>query len=137
MMTPSMETVLVLTVVGFGLLLGWAVMAVRKNEQWIMAFREERILKAEDPLAAVSDGLSCDDLHRILTSVAAEAREVRRLVMDAGGLMLDARCCCLIEDVTGRLHALIGCVDALCERLQPEITESEQAGSLSHEGRAA
>lgn len=121
----DMEAVLVLTVGSFVLLLGWAVAAVRKNELWIMALREDRRLKAADPLAEVTDGLDCDEMHRILVSVAAEAREIRRLVSWATNHQVYDAATSKLEDATGRMHALIGCVDALCERLQPEISEKE------------
>lgn len=128
LITPSMDVVLIVSALVFTVLMAWAIAAVRKNERWIMKLREERILKAEDPLAAVSDGLSCDDLHRILTSVAVEAREVRRLVEWLNrqwSATSAANVSLALENATGRMHALIGCVDALCERLQPEISEKE------------
>lgn len=116
MATPLVPVVVGITALVMTGLMCWAICAVRKNELWIMALREERRLKAQDPLAEVSDGLNCDEMHRILSSVLAEAREVRRLVMGVSPPL---------EDATARLHVLIGCVDGLCERLQPEITERE------------
>jgi hypothetical protein len=81
-------------------------------------------LDLHDPFYGITDGLDGDEMHRILTSCAAEGREVKRLLvrMDAED---DARREQEIAHLARRMAVLVRCMESLCERLQPEITEPE------------
>lgn len=80
-------------------------------------------LDLHDPFAGITDGLDGDEMHRILTSCAAEGREVKRLVKHALTSLDIEDGEDALEVAHDRLTVLIACVEALCERLQPEITE--------------
>jgi len=81
-------------------------------------------LDLRDPFYGITDGLDGDEMHRILTSCAAEGREVKRLLvrLDAED---DARREQEIAHLARRMAVLVRCMESLCERLQPEITEPE------------
>ena len=102
-----------------------AVQKVREQDLWLAQLRGRRITELEDPLGSVTDGLTGDEMHRILVSVAAEAREAKWLVMWA----MNHRCYQTAQDglqrAGERLAVLIRCVESLCERLQPCITEGD------------
>jgi len=114
----------VLTVLFAGLagLMVAAVRKVRETDRFCNALRERRVLELEDPFAAVTDGLTGDEMHRILVSVAAEAREIQRVVRLAHP-------CNDLSDTLAvasrKLTFLIHCVEALCARLQPVLNEDE------------
>jgi len=80
-------------------------------------------LDLRDPFYGITDGLDGDEMHRILTSCAAEGREVKRLVKHALTSLDIEDGEDALEVAHDRLTVLIACVEALCERLQPEITE--------------
>lgn len=87
---------------------------------------ERRITELVDPFAECTDGLTGDEMHRILTSCAAEAREIKRLVMKCAAMDANDE---ELEDTLAasslRLSVLIRCVESLCERLEPRIDEDE------------
>jgi hypothetical protein len=80
-------------------------------------------LDLHDPFYGITDGLDGDEMHRILTSCAAEGREVKRLVCHAMTTLDVEESEDALEVAHDRLTTLIACVEALCERLQPVITE--------------
>jgi|GEM_PF-2415976 len=80
-------------------------------------------LDLHDPFVGITDGLDGDEMHRILTSCAAEGREIKRLVKHALTSLDIEDGEDALEVAHDRLTVLIACVEALCERLQPEITE--------------
>jgi len=85
--------------------------------------RTSRITALVDPFADCTDGLDGDEMHRILTSCAAEGREIKRLVQHALTTLDPEDAEDALEVAHDRLTTLVACVEALCERLQPEITE--------------
>lgn len=103
-----------------------------KHEAFYALLREHRTVELEDPFAGITDGLDGDEMHRILVSVAAEAREVDRIVRDVRYYILDAGCSHRrqlgqLKYVGERVAVLIRCVESLCDRLQPCIDEKEGA----------
>lgn len=100
-----------------------AVRKLKENEVWLEELRGKRISQMEDPFACVTDGLTCEEMHRILVSVAAEAREVRRLTETAMLVMSDDDCEDALEIAKRRVTCLIHCVEALCERLVPVVSD--------------
>ena len=85
-------------------------------------------LDLHDPFAGITDGLDGDEMHRLLTSVAAEAREVRRMMAMAWAKANDTEQIRILDRGSERLSVLIRCVESLCERLQPCIDETEFNG---------
>ena len=65
------------------LLVGLAVLAARKIAESGATLSDRRITELVDPFADCTDGLTGDEMHRILTSCAAEGREIKRLVNSA------------------------------------------------------
>ena len=125
----------ILGMVMFAGLLGLMLLARRwwdKQEAFYALLREHRTVELEDPFAGITDGLDGDEMHRILVSVAAEAREVDRIVRDARFYILDAGCSHRrqlgqLKYAGERVAVLIRCVESLCDRLQPCIDEKEGA----------
>lgn len=107
------------------LLVGLAVLAARKIAEPESTLSERRITELVDPFADCTDGLDGDEMHRILTSCAAEGREVKRLVHYALTTLSVEDYEDALEVAHDRLTTLVACVEALCDRLQPEITEKE------------
>lgn len=90
---------------------------------------EPAALPLVDPFAECVDGLDGEEMHRILVSVAAEAREVRRLVEwleRQRANISEANVCLALHRATERMDALIRCVEALCGRLCPVISGDEK-----------
>jgi len=127
----------VLGLVTFACLVGLMVLARRwwdEQEAFYATLREagkrqeaggtRAELDLHDPFDGITDGLDGDEMHRILTSVAAEAREVRRLLVRLD-VEDDERREQEIAHLARRMSVLIRCVESLCERLQPCIDEKE------------
>jgi hypothetical protein len=99
-------------------------MAVRKaraDDAFYASLRRE-----EDVFAALREpGLPVppEDAQRILVACAAEGREIKRLVKSALTTLSVEDYEDSLEVAHDRLTVLVACVEALCERLQPEITE--------------
>ena len=105
---------------------------MKQHEAFYALLREHRTVELEDPFAGITDGLDGDEMHRILVSVAAEAREVDRIVRDVRFYILDAGCSHRrqlgqLKYVSERVAVLIRCVESLCDRVQPCIDEKEGA----------
>ena len=128
----SVNAVIAVTMTVATGLMFWAIAAMRQNGQWIeeergrwRELRSGRVADMADPLASMPTVLTSEDMHRILTACAAEGREIRRLMVGAASLKdLDDRID-VLETATHKMHILIGCVEGLCERLQP-TTEKEE-----------
>lgn len=80
-------------------------------------------LDLHDPFYGITDGLDGDEMHRILTSCAAEGREIKRLVKHALTSLDIEDGEDALEVAYDRLTTLIACVEALCERLNPEFEQ--------------
>jgi len=125
----------VLGLVMFACLVGLMVLARRwwdDQEAFYASLREaggtRPKLDLHDPFDGITDGLDGDEMHRILTSVAAEAREVRRMMAMAWAKANDTEQIRILDRGSERLSVLIRCVESLCERLQPCIDETEFNG---------
>ena len=118
--TAALGVLLILTVATVA-----AVRKVREQDLWLNELRRRRITQLDEPLAGITDGLTGDEMHRILVSVAAEAREIRRGVGEVNDYLTAEAFEAATKHLHDRLGVLIRCVEALCERLQPCITEKE------------
>lgn len=113
------------------LLVGLVVLAVKKVAESEKTRRagggetlsERRISELVDPFADCTDGLTGDEMHRILTSCAAEGREIKRLVHHALTTLSVEDYEDALEVAHDRLTTLVACMESLCDRLSPEITE--------------
>jgi hypothetical protein len=141
-----METVLILSVLVFGALMAWAAVAVRKNEQWIMKLRDERILQAEEPLAdGEQAGSLCHaELRRIVGAMVVETCVARELVRKARVTLSIDDYADMMTEAERKLHMVIGCLGGLLDRCDPQISqikgmisESVQSAPSADEGRAA
>jgi len=94
-----------------------------------------RITEMEDPFADCTCGLTGDEMHRILVSVAAEAREVRHLQTVARSTVNLDDAEDALEVAGKKTEALIRCVEALCGRLSPVIAGDDDEDTVVLPGR--
>ena len=122
-MAMSMEPVALGVLLVFAGAVVAAVRKVRENDLWINELRGKRLTELVDPLGSVMDGLTGAEMHRILTSCAAEGREIQRLVAHAMRTLDVVDMEDALDVAHGRLTTLIACVECLAERLEPCIDE--------------
>lgn len=115
----------------------------RETMRWVEKLRTRRLAEMEDPFEGEQAGsLSHEEVHRVLVAMAAEGREVRRLVCGA----LDARLPLvereeMLEAASRRVAQLVKCAEGLVEALrgnheEGEVGRSARAPLDAMEGRA-
>lgn len=116
----------------------------RETMRWVEQLRTRRIAEMEDPFEGEQAGsLSHEEVHRVLVAMAAEGREVRRLVCGA----LDARLPLvereeMLEAASRRVAQLVKCAEGLMAALRGSgesstFQVSGFKGEATKEGRLA